>query len=480
MAAALRAPGRPRAGAAAIPGLGAARRAQPGAGDAHRAHRRRDAPCAELFAAGGQARPLRLLRRADGRDRAPHRRGRAAPGQRAGGTGHARRRHGHLGTGPGHGSVALGRADVAAARAAASGTGLERGRAHGAGPPRRPRSHVAHPEPGRDRGPSVEPGVPCALARRAVALDRLACDRGARRARPVDPPHRRQLGHHRHAHGADRARREAARATREPGQVAVPVAHEPRAAHAAERGARFRAAAADRRRARHGRDAQAPAGADPWRRSAPAVADQRCARPVQPGRRRDPHQRAARAAAGAGGPDAAAGRAAGAATQGQAAQQRAGGRGAGRCHAPAPGAAEPADQCRQVQPRRRPGAGRGRSSGRRRAAARQRHRPWHERSAAAAGLRALQPAGAGERGHRRHRHRPGHRQGAGRAHGRHGARAQRTRPGQRVRGAAARRLGTRQRRSTAGLGERGGSGGARGRRASRGGCCTSRTTRSTC
>ena len=83
-----------------------------------------------------------------------------------------------------------------------------------------------------------------------------------------------------------------------------------------------------------------------------------------------------------------------------------------------------------------------------RAAARQRHRPRHERSAAAACLRALQPAGRGERRHRRHRHRPGHRQGAGRAHGRHGAGAQRARAGQRVRGAAARRRGGRRRRAS--------------------------------
>ena len=76
------------------------------------------------------------------------------------------------------------------------------------------------------------------LASRSLELDR----RTERHAQA----HRRQLGRHRHPQRRRRAPRARDRAAREPGQEQVPGAHEPRAAHAAERGARLLAAAAGR------------------------------------------------------------------------------------------------------------------------------------------------------------------------------------------------------------------------------------------
>ena len=92
------------------------------------------------------------------------------------------------------------------------------------------------------------------------------------------------------ASNAELARQQAAaRRAREPGQVAVPLAHEPRAAHAAQRGARLHPAAADR-----GAPIRATASQLAKLEHIRAagehllVADQRRARPLRPGGRRAP------------------------------------------------------------------------------------------------------------------------------------------------------------------------------------------------
>ena len=123
------------------------------------------------------------------------------------------------------------------------------------------------------------PGPP---ARRRLPLARLALGAGLRRARAAGAPRRRQLGRHR-----DQARRARApagrpRRARDPGQVAVPLAHEPRAAHAAERGARLHPAAPDRGPPLGRGGAARQARPHPRCRRPSALADQRRARPLRP------------------------------------------------------------------------------------------------------------------------------------------------------------------------------------------------------
>ena len=202
------------------------------------------------------------------------------------------------------------------------------------------------------------PGVPA----RGLPLPprdraRAAPDRGpARRDRPADGP-RRAAG----ARGAGGV---------EPGQDRVPVAHEPRAAHAAERRPRLLPAASARHRRAAVAAAARPHPAHRERRRAPAGAGQRRARPVA---RRvgadDGHARI-------GGPSllgrgcADDGGAAGRQRRrqdldlGARGRLRIARRGRRRRHLrprrpcpPAPGAGQPAQQCRQVQPAGRPGAG---------------------------------------------------------------------------------------------------------------------------
>ena len=79
-----------------------------------------------------------------------------------------------------------------------------------------------------------------------LPLARVALGPGARRLRPPSPARRRQLGRHREQERRAGAPAGRARGARDPGQVAVSLAHEPRAAHAAQRGARLHPAAADR------------------------------------------------------------------------------------------------------------------------------------------------------------------------------------------------------------------------------------------
>ena len=120
----------------------------------------------------------------------------------------------------------------------------------GADPPGGPRQRRdADRAAGRRRDPDVP--APQALPeprrrRRLGALDGLAA---ARRSQRAVAHRRRRRGHHRApAPGGGRAGARGGRG-REPRQERLPLAHEPRAAHAAQRHARLRPAARDRPRA---------------------------------------------------------------------------------------------------------------------------------------------------------------------------------------------------------------------------------------
>ena len=141
---------------------------------------------------------------------------------------------------------ALGRADVPPARPRAARRGAGPRRADGAGPSRRSAAS-------RSIAPSSELGALRHRVRVPLRLPdgswRWLASRSAlvlRRERPAGAPGRRQLGRHRSQGGRARAPAGGAGRARDPGQVAVPLAHEPRAAHAAQRGARLHPAAADR------------------------------------------------------------------------------------------------------------------------------------------------------------------------------------------------------------------------------------------
>ena len=129
-----------------------------------------------------------------------------------------------------------------------------------------------------------DPDVPAPQAlpdpcrrRRLGALDGLAA---ARRGQRAVADRRRRRGHHRApAPRGGRARPRGGRGL-EPRQERLPLAHEPRAAHAAERHARLRPAARDRPAQSADDDAAAVGGADPAGRLAPARDDQRRPRPV--------------------------------------------------------------------------------------------------------------------------------------------------------------------------------------------------------
>ena len=118
--------------------------------------------------------------------------------------------------------------------------------------------------------------------RETPKASRFACgrlrrlDRDAARTGVAAPSRRRTRNAHRGAYRRARAG-QGRRGAREPREEGVPVEHEPRAAHAVERGARLRPAA----RARH--DAAAvhagPRARDPSCRASPARTDRRGARP---------------------------------------------------------------------------------------------------------------------------------------------------------------------------------------------------------
>ena len=173
---------------------------------------------------------------------------RPARGQRARGADHPPRRHRHLG----------GRRPTAPERWDAQMfhlRGLAAARAT-----RRPRRSGS-----RWSIPTTSPCVLDSLARhgrrapaRRPTNSGSACPTaataGSPRARPSccddagrpAAPGRRELGRDRGQERRAGAPAGGARRARDPGQVAVPLAHEPRAAHAAQRGARLHAAAADR------------------------------------------------------------------------------------------------------------------------------------------------------------------------------------------------------------------------------------------
>ncbi len=215
-----------------------------------------------------------------------------------------------------------------------------------------------------------------------------------RRARTAGAPGRRQLGRHRGQAGRAGAPAGGARRARDPRQVAVPLAHEPRAAHAAQRGARLHPAAADRGPPLGRRGAARQARPHPRRRRPPALADQRRARPLEP--------RIGRAQAGArrgrsrpaGPPVGAAGRVAGGAARRRRRDRRGPRRGPRRRDPAAPGADQPAVERDQVQPARRPGRG-ARGPGRRQggpAGARHRARPDADAAGAACSSRSTASA----------------------------------------------------------------------------------------
>ncbi len=376
----------------------------------------------------------------------------------------------------------LGCADVPAARPRPCRSAAEARGAGGAGPSRRSAasSRLARGDAGdasvlglRVQGPP---------ARRQLPLARLALGGGARRRRRAGAPGRRQLGRHRKQERGVGAPAGGARRARDPGQVAVPLAHEPRAAHAAQRRARLHPAAADR-------GAQGPssrparqARPHPRRRRSPALAHQRRARSLRPGVGRGQAVAAGGRSRRAGAPVAAA-----AAVARRAARRRRRRRPqrrprVRRSDAPAPGADQPDLERDQVQPARRQGRGRDRRRRRRRDADGARHRPRSERRADRGTVRALQPLRRRERGHRGNRHRPDDRQVAGRRHEGAHRRRQRARPGHAVQRHAA---GGEHRTSTerARSGSRAVAGADAQRRPRRDGAApssTSRTTRSTC
>ena len=112
------------------------------------------------------------------------------------------------------------------------------GRIHGHDPPGRPR-----PCGGRGGGPEG-PGrvrVPRLPARRQRALAGHARPCHARRCRARGAPHRHLPGRDRPARGPGRAAGQGTGRTCQCRQDRVPVAHEPRVAHTAQRRARFRA-----------------------------------------------------------------------------------------------------------------------------------------------------------------------------------------------------------------------------------------------
>ena len=272
-------------------------------------------------------------------------------------------------------------------------------------------------------------------ATRLGALDGLAA---ARRAEPAVAHRRRRRGHHRAP--AARGGRARARGGRgiEPREERLPLAHEPRAAHAAQRDARLRPAARARPAPSADADAQRPVGrADPAGRLAPARDDQRRARPVahrvgQPApadRRRSTCAELRRGDVGAGRERRRAGR--GITISAGARRRHVGA--ARRRDARQADPHQPAQQRRQVQHRQRPhphrqparGAGRGRGLG-------DRHRPGHDAEQMDELFQPVQPARPRAHRARGHRHRPRHQPAAGRADGR-------LAPGQERRRARARR-----------------------------------------
>ena len=165
-----------------------------------------------------------------------------------------------------------------AVRAGPGAGGGERRRADG--PHRRSRPRGSDREHHRVGPPAVAVamGVPraCLARQRALGARHLVADA-------------RQQRHHRVARlhaGRDRAARTGAgapgqgcRRGGQPREDRVPVAHEPRAAHAAERGAGLLAAAGDRPRRQPERGPAAACQADPRGRRASAAHDRRPARP---------------------------------------------------------------------------------------------------------------------------------------------------------------------------------------------------------
>ena len=289
------------------------------------------------------------------------------------------------------------------------------------------------------------------------------------------------------ASDAELARQQAVLAERESQrQVAVPLAHEPRAAHAAQRGARLHAAAADRGAPVGRRGAARQARAHPRRRRPPAVADQRRARPVEPRDRRAPAGAAARSTSASWCAQSVPLVQSLAAQHGVALEI-----GDGSTASPA---ADPT-RLRQVlinllsnaiKYNRRGGRVRGRGRSRRRARRRCAVRDTGRgltREQLAQPVRAVQPLRRRERRHRGHRHRPDDRQGAGRAHGRHASRCS-SKPGDGTRVRRARcRPRRRPTRADAADAEAATGAGACERaapRARRARSSTSRTTRSTC
>ena len=224
-----------------------------------------------------------LPRRRHRRHRAPRRARRVARRQRARIADRPLCRHRHVGGAPRRLARALGRRRCSICAACR--------RASDAPTPRRAAWRWSTPTTSRrcsTRSPNA-PAAPCRPRTNSAGRCPTAAGAGSPRARPrssttrpAGAPRRRQLGHHREQGSRAGASADRARRARDPRQVAVPLAHEPRAAHAAQRRARLHPAAADR---------GAPVGAAPSRRQArphprrrrpPALADQRRARSLRP------------------------------------------------------------------------------------------------------------------------------------------------------------------------------------------------------
>ena len=261
-------------------------------------------------------RPAPRRRRRHGRDRASSRARCAARGRRAGRLHHQPRRHRHVGGGRRR-LRALERADVPPARPRAARDRAEPRGVDGARPSRR---RVGRPRGNAGcRGGVAADGlrIPRPPARRQLSLAGVALGRGARRRRPAGAPGRRQLGRHREQERRVRAPAGGARRARDPGQVAVSFAHEPRAQDAAQRRPRLHPAAPDGGAPVGPVGAARQARAHPCRRRPSALAHQRRARPVGARGRRGPPLDAAGRPGTAGAPVAAA-----AAVAGDAARRR--------------------------------------------------------------------------------------------------------------------------------------------------------------
>ena len=241
-------PGRPRPPRRRLCRAGRRRPGGRGAGVPPAAPRRRGALGGRPRALGGARRPPGGVRHVHRRDRAAPDAGAAAPRRAAHAARGAGGRPGAVGARPGRRRHLVGCADVPAARAVARRSARAQRAAPHLHPPRRPGLRRAPHRRDHRRRIRLHLRLPRALARRHGALAGHARHGGARRGRAPAAHPRFQLGRHRAQARRGHAAREGDRRRGQPREERVPVAHEPRAAHAAERGARLRAADAAKTR----------------------------------------------------------------------------------------------------------------------------------------------------------------------------------------------------------------------------------------